>query len=147
VQRIRVTCPYCKSSGYIIPPPPQTILMGPCPVCGEAVALYNTRVIGLKDKLLGEGISGEKIQSLARVIFEHINSQSDPISEEYLEQIIRNAEELTGEEGIFNESGYDVSPSIRNPNASQITTEEMEDFLKIDLNLLGKKEFFDRHFG
>jgi len=147
---IRVTCPYCKSSGYIAPPPPQTILMGPCPICGEPVALYNRKVIGLKKKMLGPGDSGEKIQSLARIIMEYINSHSGPVDEDGLERIIQGAEIRVGEEDQEEhepDRACRVSPSIRNPIAPPITSEEARDFLKIDLNLLGKKEYFDKHFG
>jgi len=146
---IRVACPYCKSSGYIAPPPPQTILMGPCPICAEPVALYNGKVIGLKKKLLGEGVSGEKIQSLARVIMEYINSQAGHVDEKGIERFIQGVEDHAVEEAGGEESASDieVSPSIRNPIASPITNEEIEDFLRIDLPLLGKKKYFDRHFG
>lgn len=148
---IRVTCPYCKSSGYIAPPPSQTILMGPCPICGEPVALYNGKVIGLKKKLLGAGDPGEKIQSLARVIMEYINSHAGPVDEKGIERFIRDAGDHAGEKGEYEESASEfvanVSPSIRNPVASPITAEEVDDFLRIDLQLLDKKEYFDKHFG
>ena len=131
------------------PPPPQTILMGPCPICGEPVALYNSKVIGLRNKVLGEGSSGEKIQSLARIIMEYINSQGGPVDEGGLERIIREAENHLVEEesGHQPRSAPDISPSIRNPLALPITVEEVQDFLRIDLNLLGNKDFFDKHFG
>jgi hypothetical protein len=146
-QMIFVTCPYCKASGYITPPPAKTIFMGPCPICGEPVALYNSKVIGLRRKALGEGNWGERIQSLARIIMEYINSQGAPLDEGGLERIIREAEEQILEQGNKAEPEANaVSPSIRNPEASPITAEEMDDFLKIDLNLLSKKEYFDRFF-
>lgn len=146
---IRVTCPYCKSSGYISPPPPRTILMGPCPICGEAVALYNNKVIGLRRKMLGEGKFGERIQSLARIIMEYINSHGGPVDEGGLERIIREAEDRIAEENDHCESEgvCNISPSIRNPVALPITTEEVQDFLRIDLNLLAGKDYFDKFFG
>ncbi len=145
---VRVTCPYCKSSGYISPPPPQTILMGPCPICGEPVALYNTRVIGLKKKLEGDGDSGEKIQSLARVIMEYINSNAGMVDEDSIERLIQETDApLDGDDAHAPESALKVSPSIRNSLDSPITSSEVDDFFKIDINLLGKKDYFDRHFG
>ncbi|UCD58141.1 MAG: hypothetical protein JSV16_03225, partial [Candidatus Hydrogenedentota bacterium] len=104
---IRVTCPYCKSSGYITPPPPRTILMGPCPICGEPVALYNSKVIGLRRKMLGEGDFGERIQSLARIIMEYINSHGGPVDEPGLERIIREAEDQIAEASDLSEGGSD----------------------------------------
>jgi len=146
---IRVTCPYCKSSGYIAPPPPKTILMGPCPVCGEPVALYNNKVIALRMKMLGGGNFEEKIQSLAQIIMEYINAQDKPMDEEGLERIIRKAEGRLVEEGDLqeDETTFDVAPSIRTPDTEPITNEEIKDFFNIDLNLLAKKEYFDKHFG
>lgn len=146
---IRVTCPYCKASGYIAPPPPKTILMGPCPVCGEPVALYNSKVIALRMKMLGGDDFGEKIQSLAQIIMEYINAQDKPMDEEGLERIIRKAEgRLVEENGTREEEmNFDIAPSIRTPDSEPITNEEIEDFFKIDLNLLAKKEYFDKHFG
>jgi hypothetical protein len=145
---IRVSCPYCKSSGYISPPPPQTILMGPCPICGEPVALYNTRVIGLKQKLEGAGDSGEKIQSLARVIMEYINSHAGPVDEDGIERLIQETDApFDKSDAPTPESVLNVSPSIRNSLDSPITSDEVEDFFKIDINLLGGKDYFEQHFG
>jgi len=146
---IFVTCPYCKSSGYISAPPVNTILMGPCPICREPVALYNSKVIGLRKKVLGEGNWGERIQSLARIIMEYINSQNGPMDDVGLERIIREAEEKIFQENAKPEDSLSgaVSPSVRNPEALPITNEEIHDFLKIDLNLLSKKDYFDRFFG
>ncbi len=122
--------------------------MGPCPICGEPVALYNTRVIGLKDKLSGTGDSGEKIQSLARVIMEYINSHAGPVDEDGIERFIQEADtNMEAQEGPESaEHALSISPSIRNPIDEPITPEEVKDFLKIDLNLLGKKEYFDKFF-
>jgi hypothetical protein len=148
-QMIRVTCPYCKSSGYIAAPLPGTILMGPCPICGEPVALYETKVIGLRREVFGKENFGEKIQSLARIIMEYINTHEKPLEEVGLERIIRQAEDRIAEESgqCERQVHCEVSPSVRNPEASPITKEEAEDFLKIDLNLLSKKEYFDKFFG
>ncbi len=148
---LRVTCPYCKSSGYIAPPPPQTILMGPCPICAEPVALYNGKVIGLKKQLRGIGYSGDKIQSLARVIMDYIGSQAGPVDEKGIEHIIQGVEEHISRskdhDGAESEPTLKVSPSVRNPVAPPITAEEVEDFLRIDMHLLDKKEYFEKHFG
>lgn len=145
---IRVTCPYCKASGYISPPPPQTILMGPCPMCSEPVALYNSKVIGLKNKLAGVSDSGEKIQSLARVIMEYINSHAGPMDEEGIERIIQEIDtHAEAESRQGSKTVCDVLPSIRNRIDAPITAEEVEDFFRIDMNLLGRKEYFDKHFS
>lgn len=123
--------------------------MGPCPVCGEPVALYNSKVIGLKKKMLGEGSFGERIQSLARIIMEYINSQGGALDEGGLERIIREAEDQGAEESepCTEEEISTHSPSIRNPVDSPITIEEIQDFLRIDLNLVASKEYFDKYFG
>ncbi len=147
---IFVTCPYCKSSGYITPPPLNTILMGPCPICGEPVALYNSKVIGLRKKALGDNNWGERIQSLAKIIMEYINTQGSPSDEAGLERIIREAEEQIFEQGKKTAEpapDTEISPSVRNPKATPISSEEIDDFLKIDLNLLSKKDYFDKYFG
>ena len=154
---IFVTCPYCKSSGYIIPPPSDTILMGPCPICKEPVALYNAKVIGLRKKALGDEKWGEQIQALARIIMEYINTKGSPADEVGLERIIREAEEQVFEgkkkpdappvSAVPQPGPSDVSPSIRNPQALPITAEELEDFLNIDINLLAKKSYFDKFLG
>lgn len=145
---IRVTCPYCKSSGYVAPPPMQTILMGPCPICGEPVALYNTRVIGLKEKLEGSGDSGAKIQSLARVIMEYINSHAGSVNEDSIERLIQETDpSADGDDSHVSEPVLNMSPSIRNSLDSPITSDEVADFFKIDMNLLGRKDYFDEHFG
>jgi hypothetical protein len=122
--------------------------MGPCPICSEPVALYNTKVIGLKKKLAGGDDSGEKIQSLARVIMEYINSHAGPVDEEGIERLIQETEPyLETEKQRDSEPIFNLSPSIKNPLDSPITSEEVEDFFKIDINLLSKKDYFDEHFG
>ncbi|MBI4833054.1 MAG: hypothetical protein HY801_16165 [Candidatus Lindowbacteria bacterium] len=123
--------------------------MGPCPICGEPVALYNSKVIGLKRNIGGDEDFGKRIQSLARVIMEYINSQSGHVDENGIERILREAEDQASETGAPPSGGSacHVLPSIRNPLAAPITTEEAEDFLRIDLNLLAKREYFDRFFG
>jgi hypothetical protein len=113
--------------------------MGPCPVCGEPVALCDDKVIGLKDKLSGDSNSAENIQALARTVLEQINSQEDSADSQKTEKTL---EERSGSE---TDMDPEVAPSIRNPAASPISADEVEDFLKIDLNLLGKKDFFDKH--
>jgi hypothetical protein len=131
--------------------------MGPCPICGEPVALYNSKVIGLRKKALGDGNWGERIQSLAKIIMEYINTQGSPTDEGGLERIIREAEEQVFQEAkksepppakaIAQPEPNPIFPSIRNPEAAPITPEEMKDFLKIDINLLAKKEYFDKFLG
>ncbi|MBI5119205.1 hypothetical protein HZA56_22285 [Candidatus Poribacteria bacterium] len=124
--------------------------MGPCPICGEPVALYNSKVIGLKRNMSGEEDFGKRIQSLARIIMEYINSQNGPVDENGIERILREAEDNNNVEhgaDACQESACHVAPSIRNPFAAPITASEADDFLRIDLNLLAKREYFDRFFG
>ena len=123
--------------------------MGPCPMCGEPVALYNNKVIGLRKKMLGEGNFGERIQSLARIIMEYINSQGGVVDENGVENIIREAEERIGHANDPGDHPSDsgIVPSIRTPVKSPITPEEVQDFLRIDLSLLARKEYFDKFFG
>ena len=99
--------------------------------------------------MLDDGNLGEKIQSLARIIMEYINSQDEPLDEDRLERIIRDAEDRIVQEDdtSVSEPVCNVSPSVRNPVSAPITTEEAKDFLRIDLNLLAKKDYFDRFFG
>jgi hypothetical protein len=123
--------------------------MGPCPICGDPVALYSTRVIGLKNRLSGSGDSGEEIQELARVIMEYINNHSGPVDEDGIERLIQetDASVNSGRETKDPEHALSVLPSIRNPEDPPITREEVDDFLKIDVHLLGKKEYFDKYFS
>jgi hypothetical protein len=121
--------------------------MGPCPICGEPVALYNSKVIGLKRNIGGEEDFGKRIQSLARIIMEYINSQNGPVDENGIERILREAEDNVAESDACQESSCHVAPSIRNPLAAPITAAEADDFLRIDLNLLAKREYFERFFG
>jgi hypothetical protein len=118
-------------------------------MCGEPVALYNNKVIGLRKKMLGEGNFGERIQSLARIIMEYINSQGGVVDENGVENIIREAEERIGHANDPGDHSSDsgIVPSIRTPVNSPITSEEVQDFLRIDLSLLARKEYFDKFFG
>ncbi|MBI4832460.1 MAG: hypothetical protein HY801_13115 [Candidatus Lindowbacteria bacterium] len=44
-------------------------------------------------------------------------------------------------------SGRRVSPSVQRSDAPQISTDEVRDFVKIDLNLIDKQRYFNKFFG
>ncbi|RJP70736.1 MAG: hypothetical protein C4532_08615 [Candidatus Abyssobacteria bacterium SURF_17] len=97
----------------------------------------------------GDGTFGEKIQSLARIIMEYINSQGGVMEETDLEQIIRDSDRSLDAEAhqSRSDSSCHIAPSIKNPASTPISAEEARDFLRIDLNLLSKREYFDKFFG
>lgn len=137
---IEVKCPHCNARGIIVTPPKGLILIGPCPVCNGLVVLYDQKVIPLDKKLFKKDISELKINQLIELIIDGIRPHLD---EEESEEEERKKPRVKQ----FSTSRPKVRPSIVNDGAKEITDQEFEDFVKIDLNLIDHPRYFKKFFG
>lgn len=170
---IEVQCPFCKARGQIVTPPVGSIIVGPCPRCSELVLLFCGAVLPLEKDVILHGTSDEKKTHLIETIMDLVENRID----ELVDNAETNANDGDGEgEGIMEEPGeFDEAEPVeaeeqaeeplpepreflprlplRRPStlsgtpSSEISDEEVRDFLDIDLHLIDRKEHFDKVFG
>ena len=133
---IKIECPHCGASGSITPPPKEFIIIAPCPQCGELVVLFREKVVAINRNILTSGTFEEKRQHIAEVITTFLDSVG-PLPSPGLS----DAAAIGGfGEGLE----IEMEPMDR---SGGITTEEVSDFINIDLKLIDKKEYFEQVFG
>jgi len=156
---IEVTCPHCGARGTIMVPPVGSVLIGPCPLCKEMVVLFAGRVMALdKDIMLGDD-SGAKRDHLMDVLTEYIRERVDEIfasgdavalsvhEDEYEDEILGEDAAGPGEE-LPRGKHLDIHPTIDSSSLlGPISRQEVDDFLRIDVPLLAKDEYFRVFFG
>jgi hypothetical protein len=140
---IEVQCPFCKATGQIMTPPLGSIIVGPCPRCNETVLLFDGTVMALDKDIIKSGTPEEKKQHLLETIIDMVA--------EKVEDLV-DTEDLGGSSrhSIHDDAQYsddsNVTPSIRDAEAPQISREDVRDFVNIDLHLIDSKNYFDKVF-
>jgi hypothetical protein len=133
---IKIECPHCGASGSITAPPKEFIIIAPCPQCGELVVLFREKVVAINRNILTSGTFEEKRQHIAEVITTFLDSVG-PLPSPGLSDVAAI--------GGFGEGlEIELEPTDR---SGGITTEEVRDFINIDLKLIDKKEYFEQVFG
>ena len=133
---IKIECPHCGANGSITPPPKEFIIIAPCPQCGELVVLFREKVVAINRNILTSGTFEEKRQHIADVITTFLDSVG-PLPSPGLSD--------GAAIGGFGEGlEIELEPTDR---SGGITTEEVKDFINIDLKLIDKKEYFEQVFG
>jgi len=137
-------------------PPAGSVLIGPCPLCSEMVVLFAGRVMALeKEVMLGNDLDAKR-EHLIGVLSEYVServgevlSDANVVSplvdqdEDALREMMDiNDEESDEEDQITLHPTVDADSTMR-----PISKQEAEDFLRIDLPLLAKPEYFQAFFG
>lgn len=157
---IEVQCPFCKVRGQIVTPPIGSIIVGPCPQCGEIVLLFCGVVLPLDKEIILNGEVEDKKQHLNETIMELVTRRIDELVENAHDQETAEQEELTYEEdedvtraadcgdaeALVAQGGADELYEVE-PVSDPITDEEVRDFVNIDLHLIDRKAYFDKVFG
>ena len=140
---IEVQCPFCNASGQIMAPPLGSVVVGPCPRCGEIVLLYDGTVLPLEKDIIIDGTDEEKKQHLLETILEMVASKVDEVIEnnELGAESKQQSHTKKGSGGTKK-----IKPSVRNKKAPPIGREDVRDFVDIDLHLLDSKHYFDKVF-
>jgi phage FluMu protein Com len=139
---IEVKCPHCGAVGQIIVPPLGQITIGPCPRCQELVVLFEGRVFPLDKETMIYGTTHQKRKHLCSTLTQHLKDQ--------VSELIPDDHELDASlstDGKKKQRRRKAKPSVRDLKDHGISKHEIEDFLRIDVPLLSKKEYFERHFG
>ena len=137
-------------------PPAGSVLIGPCPLCNEMVVLFAGRVMPLeKEVMLGSDLDAKR-EHLMEVLMGYVCGRVDEVltnanvssplveqDEETLREMMENSDEEPDEA-----SHISLHPTVDADSTMRpISDQEAEDFLRIDLPLLAKPEYFRAFFG
>jgi phage FluMu protein Com len=139
---IEVKCPHCGAVGQIIVPPLGQITIGPCPRCQELVVLFEGHVFPLDRETMIYGTTHQKRKHLCSTLTQYLKDQ---VAELIPDDHALDIPPFDGEKK--KRRTKKVKPSVRNLKDRGISKNEIEDFLRIDIPLLSKKEYFERFFG
>ncbi len=140
---VEIKCPHCGAVGQVIVPPMGQITIGPCPRCQELVVLFEGRVFPLDKEKMIYGTSQEKRRHLLSILTRFLKEQ--------VEDLIPSDEEFpelqTAKRRANKRPRKKAGPTVRNRDAGRITKQEAQDFVRIDIPLLSKREYFEQAFG
>lgn len=123
-----ISCPHCGEQHVISTKVPRDIVViQPCSHCSEFVVLFRGHAVGIKRGILEEGTRSEKAKHLAEVFAQFIDKGA-------LDGILLGANPSAADEGDEQEAG-------------PISDEELDQFLRIELQRLDDPAYFRRHFG
>jgi hypothetical protein len=142
---IEAKCPHCGAKGYVTLPPIGKINIAPCPRCNELIVVFQGCAFPLDRETMTYGTVQEKRRHLCSTLTQYLKEQiedlipddpddhaldTSPVIERRKKRRVRN-----------------IKPSRRNPNDPLITESEIADFVRIDLRLVDKEEYFNQVFG
>jgi len=139
---VEIKCPHCGAVGQVIVPPMGQITIGPCPRCQELVVLFEGRVFPLDKEKMIYGTSQEKRKHLLSILTRFLKEQVEDLipPEEF-------SEPQTSKRRTNKRSRKKAGPTVRNQHAGRITKQEVQDFMRIDIPLLAKRDYFEQAFG
>jgi hypothetical protein len=135
------------------------VLLFKCYECGQHNVYVAGNILGLDQSIMTEGTDAEKRKHIVEKVQEFacqfsgnvfakidrmINVNVDIEIEEPRRRRRKRMKEKA--ESAKELSGITPAPSVTQMNAPQITADEVKDFVKIDLNLIDKKHYFDKFF-
>ncbi len=146
---IEVKCPHCGALGQVMLPPMGSIIVGPCPRCEELVVLFEGRIFPLDKNIMLYGTPEKKREHLLDALMRFLKERVDDLITESVTQSKRSKTQhsIIGTPALHREKQDPAAPSVRSEESGPITRGEVKDFVSIDLNLVGKKEYFERVFG
>lgn len=157
---VDIECPHCGAVGHVEDAPQSPCLMGRCPVCGGHVLYFCGSVLALDDSVLGSHSFGGIRSHIMEQIDNFLESRVTAFLEAYAEEL---GIDLTQDEPPARDDAQESvaaavpqattdpepgakRPSVRNPERGTITSEEVRDFVDIDLRLIDKGWYFQKYF-
>lgn len=134
----RLCCPHCGEKVFFTGKlPDEVVAVLACHQCQELYVLFRNRIIPLNKQVLESGTFDERKEHLAEVIAKFLEGGLFSLSPQNqdAESFMEDAADVAG--GLNNEK----QPGI------PITDQEMEHFLRIDLQHLDNPTYFKRIFG
>lgn len=129
-------------------PPLGSLIVGPCPECQELVLVFCGRVLPLNKEVMLHASLQEKRDHLMAALVEFL--------EERVNQLLAEAPASEAEEeGVREDSvseAVEAEEEELEPVASRQVThpidpKEVDEFVRVDLNLLDNKDYFRAVFG
>jgi len=118
--------------------PKDVVVVVPCPKCHELVVLFRKRVIPLSRRIIEQGTFEERKTHLATVIAEFLEAGMLPTDSTHCSTDLES----------FLETGStdELDPFDLDGPTSEISDQEMEKFVRIDLKCIDNEAYFNRHF-
>lgn len=157
---LNMECPACGSEYTLSIEELNVMVLFTCFECGQNNVYVAGHVIELDQDTIDNGAEKEKrrhiiekVQSFAMEFAGNVIGNVDRIINVNMEAKLpekdrrkkKNRKKKANRKRQI--SGPQLLPSIELVNSSEISSQEMSDFRRIDLQLIDKKEFFDRFFG
>jgi hypothetical protein len=125
-------------------PPQSAMVIGPCPMCSEHVAVFCGTALPLDKEIFTAGTAEQKRTHLLEVIVEFLR--------ERVGEAIKDSGELSADASQPSDDAAVEQPS--NPDQRSITHDkgiaiseaEVEKFLSHDLNMIDNKDYFKAIF-
>jgi len=133
---MHLTCPGCGEQKTIDLPGKSSAALAVCLSCGEILVIYKECVVSLDRRILASGSVEEKRRHVAAMILEFVRHENETKSSGEPEG---GSPEPPCLEMIERHRTMDDLPLI--------DEREVEDFRRIDLNLIDKEVYFNRIFG
>lgn len=130
---LRVKCPHCGVEGQLMIPQQEALIVGPCPECNEFVVIFAGTVLSLEKSIMQSDNREEIYNHLHQVVSEHLKS--------CLNQFFENAEAPRKK---VRRRRIRIHPRRE---ASEITEQELQDFINNDLPKLDNPDYFRTIFG
>lgn len=143
-----VVCPHCKAYKIsTIGAPKGVVVVMPCPACHEWIVAYRNKVIALNRHIIENGARKERVAHWAEIIDEFYEAG-------FFSDAIQGLPDLLSEAGLagmleFGPENSPFAPEARvNPSQRQvpISDDEVESFVKIDLENIDDPVYFKKHF-
>ncbi|HOZ49282.1 MAG TPA: hypothetical protein PLO37_25200 [Candidatus Hydrogenedentes bacterium] len=153
---IEVKCPHCGARGQLMLPPLGSLIVGPCPECEELVVVFCGCVLPLEKEIMLHGDVEEKRDHLVQVLTGFIEDRVSQMLKNALEERERTeADELDEadeaerheHEGDLEEIPEDIPELPSTPKNAVISRCEVDDFVRVDLNLIDNRDYFRAIFG
>jgi hypothetical protein len=157
---LNMKCSQCESVYTLSVEELNIILLFKCFECEQHNLYVAGHVLGLDQQVMNEGTEQEKrrhvvetVQLFACEFAGNVLSNVDRVINVNVEIDLQEAGRRKGKrikrktKRRKEISGPQLSPSVQHANAPEISFEEVRDFVKIDLNLIDQKWYFERFFG
>jgi len=156
---INMKCSACESVYTLLIEQLNIVLLFKCYECGQHNVYVAGNILELDQQIMTEGTDAQKRKHIvntvqcfagkfAENVFGHIDRMVNVnVDIEMVESRRRRRKRMTEKPQPAKEiASARPVPSIKQMDAPEISADEVKDFVKIDLNLIDKKHYFDKFF-
>ena len=158
---INMKCSACESIYTLSIEQLNIVLLFKCYECGQHNAYVAGNILELDQEIMTEGTDAQKrkhivetVQEFAGEFAENVFANIDRMINVNVDIEMQESRRRRSKKSMKEnaETAKELSqgspvPSILQMDAPRITADEVKDFVKIDLNLIDKKHYFDKFFN